>query len=170
VNTKTDPLLVRDKGSITGTILSDVDRGESVKCIGLSTSKEDGEWMKAKTNSGQEGFMKKEYLATTAPTAISGSGASKPSASQAVAGATGICIKAVYDKQVPQGKPSGGCASLEGTPHKGAFGGTHEGQTLVGCYEEKTALILYGCKCTVKRTETQAVDPGKSCPPGFKPR
>jgi hypothetical protein len=178
VNTKTDPLLVRDKGSITGTILSDVDRGESVKCIGLSTSKEDGEWMKAKTNSGQEGFMKKEYLATTAPSGSAG-GTSKPAATKAIAGARGICVKTEYLQKIPQGKPKNGgaCSTLDGQPHLGFWQNAHPNETLVGCYEERSGwgfvpgtqgAFRWDCLCQVKKVIRTQVPPNTACPPGSK--
>lgn len=175
VNTKTDPLLMRDKPSITGTILSDVERGESVKCLGITTNKDEGEWMKAKASGGQEGFMKKEYLSTTAPS-NSFVGSSKPAAAKAIAGARGICVRTEYLQKIPQVKPESGgaCSTLDGSPHLGFWRQAHPNETLIGCYEERSGWgfvprARWDCLCQVKKIIRTQVPPNTACPSGSKP-
>ena len=176
VNTKTDPLLMRSSAEIKdGNVVNDVDRGESVKCVGIEATKDQGEWMKAKANDGVEGYMKKEFLSTTKPAGGAATGgATKPTVPTHKAGAAGICVRDVIMKNVAQGKPDGGtCDSLAGQPHKGSFGRAWPNETIVSCIEQRSGspIVLkegwwtWGCLCNVKKRVEQLVQPNTACPP-----
>ncbi len=176
VNTKTDPLLMRSSAEIKdGNIVNDVDRGESVKCIGIENTKDQGEWMKAKANDGVEGYMKKEFLSTTKPAGGAATGgATKPSVPTHKAGAAGICVRDIPLKDIGQKKPSSGsCASLAGSPHLGSRGQPWPNETIVSCIEQKNGapfqiwegVLSWGCLCNVKKRAEMLVEPNTACPP-----
>jgi hypothetical protein len=161
--------MAREKPSISGTILGDADRGESVKCVGITTTKDEGEWMKAKASDGTEGFMKKEFLATTAPKG-NGGGSSKPIATKGAISPRGICIMDIWDgKKVGQKKKDGkACSTLDNTLHRGFFTNEIQGEYLASCYEKWS--LLWDCECQVKTEQIKTVPPGTACPPKTRPK